>query len=116
MGDEDYSQKFISIYDEFEAIKRDCASVFQKAADARRAYEIAEATSLSALKNTEGTVQEKKAKAELACVEVRKQRDDAEIREKVLKLTFSALESQLGAIQSAARFKRLEDEFLGHTT
>jgi len=112
----DYRQKFDVLFDEFEEVKAVCQSVYQTASDAKRNYEIAEATALSALKSTEGTVQEKKAKAELSCVELRKAKDDAEVLEKVLKLRFSALESQLSAIQSAAKTLQMEGALLGYKT
>jgi len=111
--DEDYSQKFIAIFDEFETIKRDCADVFQKAADARRIFDIAFE---SAFKSASGTIPEKKAHAAASTVQLREAMDDAEVKEKVLKLTFSALESQLGAIQSAAKTKQLDGKMSGYTT
>ena len=111
---DDYRKKFDALFDELEEIKAACQSVYQAAADAKRNHEIAEATALSALKSTEGTVQEKKAKAELSCVELRKAKDDAEVMEKVLKLRFSALESQLSAIQSAAKTLQMEGTLSGY--
>lgn len=113
---DDYRKKFDALFDEFGEIKATCQSVYQAASDTRRACELAEATALSALKGTEGTVQEKKAKAELSCAELRKQMDDAEVLEKALKLRFSALENQLSAIQSAAKTMKMENALAAYET
>lgn len=113
LQEDSYAAKFEVLYSEFAEMKKNAKAVFQRAADAKRAHEIAEA---SALRSATGTVQERAAAAELATVETRTTMDNAQVEERALRFFFDACDKQLSALQSAAKSDRLDDEFERHRT
>jgi hypothetical protein len=110
---DNYVAKFDALFEEFAEMKRNAKVIFQRAADAKRAHDIAEA---SALRSASGTVQERAASAELATIETRATMDNAQVEERALRFCFDACDKQLSSIQSAAKSERFEDDFDRHRT